>query len=130
MDREDLIINKYGVYPKEEYRDEIKRLLIEEIENEEYTESHECLRILCFLLFSIGNVEDCEHIWKAKMLNMDAGCMVDAVFLCGAGYNATLLYIENKSELEKMKRYLTQYVGEEFDKEKVIDEFKSYYNVQ
>ncbi|WBW99489.1 hypothetical protein [Oceanirhabdus sp. W0125-5] len=130
MDRENLILDKFGVYPKEEYRDEIKELLIEEIENEEYTESHECLRVLCFLLFSIGNVEDCELIWKAKMLNMDAGCMVDVVFLCGAGYNETISYIGNKVGLEKMKCILRQYIGEEFDKEEVINEFKKYYNIQ
>lgn len=130
MEREELIISKYGVCPREECRDEIKKLLIEEIENEEYIESCECLRVLCFLLFSIGNVEDCELIWKAKMLNMDAGCMVDVGFLCGAGYNETIAYIENKAGLEKMKCYLTQYIGEELDKKEVIIKFKNYYNIQ
>lgn len=130
MERENLIIAKYGVHPKEEYRDEIKKLLIEEIENEEYAESHECLRVLCFLLFSIGNVKDCKLIWKAKMLNMDAGCMVDGVFLCGAGYNETISYIEDKTELDKMKSFLIQYIGEEFDKEEVVNGFKNDYNIQ
>jgi hypothetical protein len=129
MCREDLIINKYGVYPKEAYRDEIKKLLIEEIDNEPFSEDHECLRILCFLLFSLGNVEDCELIWKAKMLNMDAGCMIDTVYLCGAGYNQTLLYLNNKEGLEKIQQYIINSLGEEFSKEEVIEEFKGYYGV-
>ncbi|OOM71075.1 hypothetical protein CLPUN_50670 [Clostridium puniceum] len=129
MDREDIIISKYGVYPKEEYRKEIRKLLIEEINNEEYVESHDCLRLLCFLLFSIGKVEDCELIWKAKMLNMDTGCMIDALFLCGAGYKETLSYIKSKEGLEKMELFVTKDVDEDFIKEEVINEFKSYYNV-
>lgn len=130
MDREELIIAKYGVYPKKEDREEIIKLLIEEIENEVYSESHECLRVLCFLLFTIGNVKDCELIWKAKMLNMDAGCMIDGKFLCGAGYNETISYIGDRVELEKMKCYLRQYIGKEFVKEEVVNEFKNYYNIQ
>ncbi|MGC6173600.1 hypothetical protein [Lacrimispora sp. 38-1] len=129
MDREELLINRYGVYPKEEYRDEIRKLLIEEIDNELFSESHECLRILCFLLFSIGNVKDCELIWKAKMLNMDTGCMVDTVYLCGAGYNKTLLYLNNKEGLEKMKQYIVKNIGQEFRKDEVIEEFKNYYGL-
>jgi hypothetical protein len=129
MDREDLLISKYGVYPKEEYRDEIRKLLIEEIDSELFSESHECLRILCFLLFSIGNVEDCELIWKAKMLNMDTGCMIDTVYLCGAGYNKTLFYLINKEDLEKMKQYIVKNIGEEFRKDEVIEEFMDYYGI-
>lgn len=129
MDREDLILSKYGVNPQKEYREEIIKLLEQEIENEPKVESHECLRVLCFLLFSIGNVEDSELIWKAKMLNMDTGCMVDAVFLCGAGYYKTLSFIENRKGIEKIKQYLKEYIGEEIDKEDVVNEFKAYYNI-
>lgn len=129
MDREDLLIRRYGVNPKEEYRDEIIKLLNEEIDNELYTESLEYLRILCFLLFSIGNVEDCELIWKAKMLNMDTGCMVDAVYLCGAGYNKTLLYLKNKDDFKQVKQCIVEYIGEEFRKEEVIEEFMNYYGI-
>ncbi len=63
------------------------------------------------------------------MLNMDTGCMVDTVFLCGAGYNATLSYIENKPGLDKIKWFITQYISEEFDKEEVVSGFKDYYNI-
>lgn len=129
MDKEDFIIGKYGVYPKEEYRGEIRKLLIREIDDEPFSESHECMRLLCFLLFSIGYVEDCELIWKAKMLNMDTGCMIDAVYLCGAGYNKTLLYINNKRGMEKMKQYIVKNISEEFIKDEVIEEFKGYYGV-
>lgn len=130
MDREEFILCKYGVCPGIADRDDIRKLLKEEIENEENAENHECLRVLCFLLFSIGNVEDCELIWKAKMLNMDTGCMVDTVLLCGAGYEKTLEYIENKAGFDKMKRFLTEYLRGEFDKQEVIDDFKSYYGIE
>lgn len=130
MEREYLIIAKYGVNPRKEDRTDIIKLLREEIKNENNTESHECLRVLCFLLFLIGNVEDCELIWEAKMLNMDTGCMIDTVFLCGAGYKSTLSYIKGKEKLSKMNKFITEYIGQEFDKEEVIEEFKSYYNIQ
>ena len=129
MDREDLIISKYGVNPKEEDRDEIRKLLIKEIDNEPCSENHECLRILCFLLFSIGTVDDCELIWKAKMLNMDTGCMIESVYLCGAGYDKTLIYLSNKEGMEKVKQNITNYISDEFIKQEVIDEFKGYYRI-
>jgi hypothetical protein len=130
VDREDLIIAKYGVTPKVEDRIDIRKLLIEEIENEKNVDNHECLRVLCFLLFSIGIVEDCEVIWKAKTLNMDTRCMIDGVFLCGAGYKETLSYIEDKTRLEEMKGYIVRNINEGFDKKEVINEFKEYYKVQ
>lgn len=129
MDKEDYIISKFGVYPKEEDRDEIRELLNKEIDNEPFSESHECMRILCFLLFSIGYVEDCELIWKAKMLNMDTGCMIDTVYLCGAGYNETILYMNKRGDMEKIKQYIVEFISNEFIKDEVIDEFKGYYGV-
>jgi len=130
MDREEFILGKYGICPGIAYRDEIRKLLKEEIENEQNVEDHECLRVLCFLLFSIGNVEDCELIWEAKMLNMDTGCMIDTVLLCGAGYEKTLAYIENRTGFDKMRMFLTEYLGGEFDKHEVIGDFKSYYGIE
>lgn len=129
MQREEMILTKYGLNPKQENRIEIKKLLKEEIENVQKSRDHECLRVLCFLLFLIGNVEDCELIWQAKTLNMDAGCMVDSVLLCGAGYRETVSYLEKKKGLEKMRKFILEYVDEEFDRREIINQFKSYYGV-
>lgn len=129
-ERMDVLLKEYGAYPKPESRDEIRGLLAVEIENENNnTEGHEFMRILCYLLFSIGNVEDCELICKAKALNMDAGCMIDSVFLCGAGYEETLSYANTKG-LTKVKNWVLDNVDKGFDKEEVVNEFKGYYRLK
>lgn len=122
---------KYGIKPKLEDRIEIRNLLLYEIEHEddENIESHEPMRVLCFLLFLIGNIEDCEIIWKAKMLNMDAESMIDGELLCGAGYSETLNYVKTKDIMPKMKEYLEEYIGQEIDKDEIVDGFKSYYRI-
>ena len=122
---------KYGIKPKLEDRIEIRNLLLYEIEHEddENIESHELMRVLCFWLFQIRNIEDCEIIWKAKTLNMDAGSMIDWELLCGAGYSETLNYLKTKDILPKMKEYLEEYIGQEIDKDEIVDGFKSYYRI-
>jgi hypothetical protein len=120
-----LLFSKFGTAPKLEDRDEILNLLITEIENED----HECMRVLCFMLFYIGVVEDCEIIWRAKMLNMDAGCMIDGNFLCGAGYDETLCYLDKKAILPRLRNYLQPPFDKNFDKKKVVDDALSYYRV-
>lgn len=131
MNYEDELLMKYSPNPKLEDRIEIRKLLFHEIEHEDDNdnESHEPMRVLCFLLFQIGNVEDCEIIWKAKMLNMDAGCMIDGVLLCGAGYNEILNYLESKNILPKMKNYIEEYIGKDFDKDEIANEFMRYYGI-
>ncbi len=126
-ERTDFLLKEYGAYPKPESRDEIRGLLAEEIENESNnTEGHEYMRILCYLLFLIGNVDDCELICKAKALNLDAACMIDSVFLCGAGYEETLSYANAKG-LTRIKNWVLDNVDKGFDKNEVTNEFKGYY---
>jgi len=130
MDREELLLIKYGFNPDKGSRKEIRELIFNEIVNEKKLESHKCLRVLCFLLYLIGEKEDSELIWQAKMLNMDAGCMIEAELLCGAGYKETLCYLQSKSELEKIKNYIQKYVNPEINKDLVIDSYKSYYGIE
>ncbi|HOX08514.1 MAG TPA: hypothetical protein PK280_19115 [Planctomycetota bacterium] len=83
-------LQKFGLPASPEHRDEIRRLLIEEIEREKRGESgEEMLRTLCLQLFSLGVVDDALLIWDAKQSSFDAGCGLDVQFLCGAGLATT-----------------------------------------
>lgn len=129
MDRDIQLLKRYGFSPEGKDREDIRKLLIEEINNEDNLEDHECLRVLCFLLFLIGNKEDSKLIWKAKMLNMDAGCMVEGELLFGAGYNTTLEYVIKNSDSEKMINYIKNYDEDDIDRNDIILNYKYYYNI-
>jgi len=121
------IIRKYGLIPTVDKRREIKELLEFEINN--YIEgSSEYLRVLCGMLFCIGNIEDSVLIWKAKMINFDVGCMIDVDFIFGAGIKETLDYISDKQEFAKMRDFLESYdLDEPIDKEEIVKNYKEYY---
>ena len=86
----DEALQKFGLPASSQHRDEIRRLLTEEIEREKRGESgEEMLRTLCVQLFSLGVVEDALLIWDAKESSFDAHCGLDVQFLCGAGLPAT-----------------------------------------
>lgn len=125
--RAEEVIRKYGLIPSVENRKEIKELLEYEINN--YIEgSSEYLRVLCGMLFCIGNVEDNVLIWQAKMINFDVGCMIDIEFLFGAGIKETLDYIAGKEELAKMRSFLQTYNLEEpINKEEIVERYQKYY---
>ena len=130
MKDENVIIEKYGLCPSLTHHAEIRQLL--EIEIKEHDDSEGCgeyLRVLCFMLFFIGKVEDSVLIWKAKMLNMDTGCMIDVGLLCGAGFEQTRTFIKDSPVLCKMKSYMEKCyaAGDEFDKGEIVRNFKAYY---
>jgi len=130
MEKEQIIIERFGLCPSEISYAEIKQLLVEEIENHDHSEGcGEYLRVLCFMIFYCGHVEDCELIWKAKNLNFDTGWYIDGELLFGAGYNKTLDYISEKTYLNNMKSYIEEYIDCEciFEKEDIIKNFKSFY---
>ena len=80
-ERANLIINKFGFSFNGQYRKEIIQLLEAEIENYQLGSS-EYLRVLCGLLFCIGNKQDVEIIKRIKYgINMDVGCMIDAEWI-------------------------------------------------
>ncbi|MDP9701456.1 hypothetical protein [Paenibacillus polysaccharolyticus] len=92
---EDELLQLYGMEPDKEQRESIRRLLQQEMENQKI-EDHEVLKLLCIMLFAIGNVEDTELIWQAKRKNQDAGSYIDVQLLCGAGVEETIVYLEKK----------------------------------
>lgn len=83
------MLELYGLEPDDIHREPIRQLLQQEIENRK-SENNEVLRLLCIILFCIGNVEDTTLIWQAKRKNQDAGSYIDVQLLCGAGYDQTL----------------------------------------
>ncbi|MDB6024422.1 MAG: hypothetical protein JWM68_645 [Verrucomicrobiales bacterium] len=91
-------LQKFGLPASPQHRDEIRRLLTEEIEREKQGESgEEMLRTLCVQLFSLGVPEDALLIWDAKQSSFDAGCGLDVQFLCGAGLAATREFLASSS---------------------------------
>jgi len=92
-------LQRFGLPSSLQYRDEIRRLLKEEIGLElQGNGREEMLRVLCLQLFSIGVVEDCLLIWDAKNSSFDAGCGLDVQFLCGAGLEKTKEYLAAMSD--------------------------------
>jgi hypothetical protein len=86
----DEALEKFGLPALLHHGDELRRLLAVEIERERRGESgEEMLRTLCVQPFSLGVPEDSLLIWEAKQSSFDAGCGLDAQFLCGAGLSAS-----------------------------------------
>ena len=126
------LIKKFGLCPAPASREAIKQLL--ELEIQEHDDREGCgeyLRVLCFMLFYIGRVEDSALIWKTKKLNMDTGAMIDAGLLCGAGYGQTINFIKETPALHGMKAYLETCFADDpnqFDKAKIEAGFRRYYS--
>jgi hypothetical protein len=53
------------------------------------------MKALAVLLFAAGRVEDSLQIWRAKNASFDAGCSLDVQLLCGAGFDATVRFLQN-----------------------------------
>lgn len=51
-----------------------------------------------FLLSLLGQIEDLQLLWQAKMTNMDTGAGFDSQFLVGAGVLPTLAYLHSLQE--------------------------------
>lgn len=74
-----------------------------EIEDEDEDDLSENIYLCAFLLHQIGEAEDVLLIWKAKRLNMDVGCMIDANFLVGAGLKNTRDYLDQLGTVESQE---------------------------
>lgn len=59
------LLKVYGLEPDQKHCESIRQLLCQEIEEPE-GEDNEVLKLLCIMLFAVGNVEDTELIWLAK----------------------------------------------------------------
>ncbi|GAS80438.1 hypothetical protein [Paenibacillus amylolyticus] len=130
---EEEMLELYGLEPDDIHREPIRQLLQQEIENRK-SEDNEVLRLLCIMLFCIGNVEDTTLIWQAKRKNQDTGSYIDVQLLCGAGYEQTLFYLENmdREQAHEELLYLRQcepYDFVDFSKAEWVSDYKQYYGV-
>ncbi|MDE7223791.1 MAG: hypothetical protein K2O34_08445 [Acetatifactor sp.] len=80
-ERAEKLIQKYGFEFQRIPKEEIRRLIEQEIAD--YQEgSSEYIRLLCGYLFCIGDETDVSLLEKAKYgINMDVGCMVDGEWI-------------------------------------------------
>lgn len=125
------ILDLYDLDPDTRHRQQIRELLQQEIENQEAVD-HEYLKTLCIMLFCIGNVEDTGLIWQAKRKNQDTGSYIDVQHLCGAGYEKTVTYLEEKDggQAGEQLNYLRRcelYDFVDFSKEERVSYYKKYY---
>ncbi|MDQ0721845.1 MULTISPECIES: hypothetical protein [Paenibacillus] len=130
---EEELLQLYGLEPNGIHRESIRELLQLEIENRK-SEDNEVLKLLCIMLFCIGNVEDTGLIWQAKRKNQDTGSYIDVQLLCGAGYEETLSYLEDTDgeQAHEELQYLRQcepYDFIDFSKEGWVSDYKQYYGV-
>ncbi|MEN1985580.1 hypothetical protein [Paenibacillus hubeiensis] len=130
---EEAVLELYGLDPDPAYREPIRQLLKREIEHMA-AEDHELLRTLCVMLFCIGQVEDTHIIWQAKQKNQDAASYIDVQLLCGAGYQATVDYLERRGDPQAKQelKYLKEcepFDFIDFSKEEWVQGYKQYYGV-
>lgn len=130
---EEEALQEFGLEPGSRDRERIRTLLQQEIDNSNAMDN-DYLRILCVMLFVIGDVEDTQLIWQAKRKNQDTGSYVYVQLLCGAGFEETIIYLEQLGEqqAEEQLQYLKQcepydFVG--FSKKEWIAQYRQYYGV-
>jgi hypothetical protein len=131
------VLSRFGVPASLSDRNEIRRLLADEVElGRREEDREEMLRILCVLLFSLGVVEDALLIWDAKQSNFDAGCGLDIQFLCGAGLQATkdFLAITSAPTAPAALAYLNKCERggdfEEFSPQEWLSHYRRYYGLE
>jgi hypothetical protein len=88
----------YGFDVTEAQRSEILALLqvATAMDRHQHPDSDlEMLQLLAVQSFSLGKVEDCMAIWRAKGASFDAYCTIDAQLMCGAGLVPTLQHLQS-----------------------------------
>lgn len=130
---EDELLRIYGLEPDKKHRESIRKLLQQEMENRE-AEDHEVLKLLCIMLFAIGNVEDTELIWQAKRKNQDTGSYIDVQLLCGAGVEETIVYLKKKGGEQAHDQVLYLKMREPYDfvdfsKDEWLSGYRCYYGL-
>lgn len=92
------------------YHNVLKKIFLLEMEYREkdrHAEYFENLNWCGFLLYRVGDLEDVEMMWKAKLINMDTGVGFDIQCLVGAGIDNTFSYLERRS-LNDILEYLNR----------------------
>ncbi|GMK37189.1 hypothetical protein PCCS19_02420 [Paenibacillus sp. CCS19] len=133
LNKEDEIIDRFGLKPAIDHREIIQSLLIDETNNSS-SEDNEYLKTLCIMLFSLGRAEDSLLIWKAKQKNFDASCYIDVQLLCGAGFENTVEFLKtiNDESVSQQIEYLEKCKGTDFvdfNKETIIENYRQYYGI-
>jgi hypothetical protein len=130
-------LQKFGLPASPHFREEIRRLLAEEVERERRGESgEEMLRTLCLQLFSLAVAEDALLVWDAKQSSFDAGCGLDVQLLCGAGLAATKVWLAKSStqSASAALKYLTECerTGDftDWTPQKTITDYRRYYGLE
>ncbi|NUU79833.1 hypothetical protein [Paenibacillus xylanilyticus] len=131
---EEEALQEFGLEPGSGDRERIRRLLQQEFDNTS-AEDNDYLKTLCIMLFAIGHVEDTQLIWQAKRKNQDTGSYVEVQLLCGAGFEDTIMYLEQKGgqQAGEQLQYLRQceaYDFVDFSKEEWLSNYKQYYDFE
>ena len=125
------LIRKFGFIPSRDVLPELRELLRRERRVISGRESGcgDYARALCFMLYAVGEVEDCLCIWSIKRLNMDTGCYIDGEYLFGAGVEATLAYVSAQPEYANLLAELKEILGQPLSgRETTIDWFRRYFD--
>lgn len=134
LDRTEELLYSYGLIPKSSKLDDIRTLLLNELNNQEF-EDNEYIKTLCIQLFILGQVEDSLLIWKAKKKNFDTFSYIDVQLLCGAGLAQTKVYLENvnaidaEGELSYLKKTELTNDFVDFSRENLINFYIGYYGL-
>jgi hypothetical protein len=134
IDRTDEILNFYGLDPEHKHLEDIRSLLIYEINNPN-AEDNEYMKTLCILLFILGYVEDTLLIWEAKRKNFEAGIYIEVQLLCGAGLEQTKRYLQKvntlnaSDQLKYLEKSEIKNDFVDFTRESVIKFYKRYYGI-
>jgi hypothetical protein len=130
----DNALSKFGFPTSVDNREEVIKLLKEEIVKEYDEEGDQFLmRLLCAQLFSIGNVEDSLLIWEAKSCCFDTMLGIDVQFLFGAGLERTKSYLTDIDTEKSL--YALEYISKcnsdfiDFSVENIIEQTKVFYNI-
>lgn len=126
----------FGLPAEPRFRDDLRRLLVEEIERAGRDEDgEEMLRALCVQLFSLGFVEDAPLLWRAKRANFDMWCGLDIQLLCGAGLaqtRALLAGVGDEAAADALQYLDTCVEAGDFDgwtPARTIDQYRDYFGL-
>ena len=129
----DEFISRFQALSNENEIEKIREILLEEIEayrDAKGDRSSELLMICCMNLCYFGHLEDVSLIWKAKMLSMDTGSMIDTEYLCGAGLEKTKAFLESLSnDWSKKALQLIEQWGdfEDYNPKRYVEERITYF---
>jgi hypothetical protein len=133
MNENDLLA-RFGLTPAAADLPEIRRLILSAIADRD-RDSNEPLKLLCIQLFSAGIPSDALLIYKAKTSSFDAACYIEIQLVCGAGLEATKVFLSESSDHEA-KALLgvlqdSNYAGDfdGFTPQQRLDSYRHYYGL-